>query len=492
MSELPEGWLETTLGDVASWGSGGTPSRANAAFYKGRIPWVKTGELGPRYVFDTSEKISELAVEKSSAKIFPKNSVAIAMYGATIGKTSILGIDAATNQACAVGIPDPELTTKEYLYHYLCSQKEFFIDAGKGGAQPNISQGVIKGWEIPLAPFPEQKRIADKLDTMLARVDATRERMDRIPQILKQFRQSVLAAATSGRLTEGWRNQNYMGGEWRNKIESNRSDLKARRGVAENLVSHGDFIDAWEYPETWWKGTSAKLLVNGVFLDIKDGNHGANHPTVKEFTEKGLPFITAAQVNNFRVDYDGAYKISGKALEKIHVGFSKSGDVVLTHKGSVGRVGLIDRECILTPQTTYYRLNLEFVLPKYLMYFLASAAFSGQIDEIKSQTTRDFVPISAQYGLIHLIPPLGEQKEIVRRVEALFALADKLEARYQQARAQVDKLTPALLAKAFRGELVEQDPNDEPAEKLLERVRAARDDISSTKATRIKRTIKKA
>ena len=74
MSELPEGWRETTLGDVASWGSGGTPSRANAAFYKGNIPWIKTGELGPRYVFDTSEKISELAIEKSSAKIFPKNS----------------------------------------------------------------------------------------------------------------------------------------------------------------------------------------------------------------------------------------------------------------------------------------------------------------------------------------------------------------------------------------------------------------------------------
>lgn len=216
------------------------------------------------------------------------------------------------------------------------------------------------------------------------------------------------------------------------------------------------------------------LLCKGVFLDLKDGNHGANHPVVADFTPNGLPFITAAQVNQFTIDYEGAYKISGPPLAKLRVGFAKTGDVVLTHKGSVGRLGIVDRECVLTPQTTYYRVNEDYVTPKFLMYYMASQPFSAQLDEIKSQTTRDFVPITLQYSLEHLLPTIEEQHEIVRRVETLFAFADRLEARLATARQQVEQLTPALLAKAFRGELVPQDPADEPASELLKRLAAQR------------------
>lgn len=126
------------------------------------------------------------------------------MYGATIGKTAILGIDAATNQACAVGLPREGITTTGYLFHYLSSQKDAFIETGKGAAQPNISQRIIKDWIIPLAPFNEQKRISDKLDSLIARVDACRDRLDRVPRVLKQFRQSVINAATFGELTKDW------------------------------------------------------------------------------------------------------------------------------------------------------------------------------------------------------------------------------------------------------------------------------------------------
>lgn len=156
----------------------------------------------------TEEHITEDALAQSSAKLFPAGSIALAMYGATIGKTSIIGIPAATNQACAVGIPYKGIVTGEYLYHYLGSQKEAFIFAGQGGAQPNISQAVVKAWPAPLAPLAEQTRIADKLDTVLTRVDACRDRLARVAPLLKRFRQSVLAAATSGRLTEDWRDEN--------------------------------------------------------------------------------------------------------------------------------------------------------------------------------------------------------------------------------------------------------------------------------------------
>ncbi len=131
---LPKGWTQTTLQSIADWGSGGTPSRKNSTYYSGEVPWIKTGDLGPRVLTSSSEFISEAGVQNSSAKYFPKGSVAIAMYGATIGKTSILGIDATTNQACGVGKPIDGVTTTDFLYYFLLNEKDNFIAKGKGGA----------------------------------------------------------------------------------------------------------------------------------------------------------------------------------------------------------------------------------------------------------------------------------------------------------------------------------------------------------------------
>jgi type I restriction enzyme S subunit len=221
-----------------------------------------------------------------------------------------------------------------------------------------------------------------------------------------------------------------------------------------------------------------------VFIDLKDGNHGSNHPRVSDFAENGLPFITAAQVNNFNIDYEGAYKIQGEPLEKLKVGFARKDDVILTHKGSVGRIAIADRNCVLTPQTTYYRLDQSAISPAYLMYYLASAPFVEQLDEIKSQTTRDFVPISQQYSLWHLIPPLSEQEEIVRRVSSHFRCLDTLEAACIRAIERTERIVPSLLSQAFHGELVPQDPDDEPASSLLDRIREQRQTSKADKPKR--------
>jgi type I restriction enzyme S subunit len=169
---LPSNWTKLTLADVAIWGSGGTPSRAISQYFEGDIPWIKTGELGPKYIRNADEYISEEAIKKSSAKIFPSGSVGIAMYGATIGKVSIWGIDASTNQACAVAQPYQEILNNEYLYYFLLSEKRGLIDAGKGGAQPNISQGILKEWPIPLPPTNEQHRIVAKIEALFSELDS--------------------------------------------------------------------------------------------------------------------------------------------------------------------------------------------------------------------------------------------------------------------------------------------------------------------------------
>jgi type I restriction enzyme, S subunit len=172
VSELPTNWARVRLEDVANWGSGGTPSRKNPEYFVGTIPWLKTGELGEKYVCSTEEHISEEAVHNSSAKLFPIGSVCLAMYGATIGKASILGIEATTNQACAVGLPHDGVLDSEFLYYFLTSEKRGFINAGIGGAQPNLSQGLIKSWSLPLPPLPEQKRIVAKIEELFSELEA--------------------------------------------------------------------------------------------------------------------------------------------------------------------------------------------------------------------------------------------------------------------------------------------------------------------------------
>ena len=129
---IPENWCWTRMKNIAQWGSGGTPSRKNLSYYEGTIPWIKTGELNDDYIFETEEHISDDAIAHSSAKLFPINTIVIAMYGATIGKVGILGVEATTDQACACGVALSAVYFK-YLFYYARSEKDNFVKKGKGG-----------------------------------------------------------------------------------------------------------------------------------------------------------------------------------------------------------------------------------------------------------------------------------------------------------------------------------------------------------------------
>jgi type I restriction enzyme, S subunit len=443
MSDLPEGWIPTVLSEVAHWGSGGTPSRNNPTYYGGNIPWIKTGELGQGLITNTEEKITEQGLQNSSAKIFPKDSVAVAMYGATIGKTAILGIDAATNQACAVGIPKDGITTTEYLFHYLASQKDAFVKVGQGGAQPNISQTVIKNWKIPLAPLSEQKQIADKLDRLLAKVDACRERCDRIPRILKRFRQSVLAAATSGELTEDWResNDHSPSTSWQSLLIGDLVIGKPRNGYSPKAVEF----------ETKTKSLTLTATTSGRF-----------NPKHFKYINETIPQDSHLWLEPEDILIQRANTLEYVGVSAIYDGLSKGfmyPDLMMKCRAN---------SKVIT-KFLYYLLSSDDVR----FYFRDNATgTAGNMPKINQQTV-----ISAPV----LVPPIEEQQEIVRRVEKLFAFADRLESRYQKARTHIDRLTPAILDKAFRGELVPQDPNDEPASELLARIQGEPQNISPNK-----------
>lgn len=197
--ELPKGWEIKKLGEVCETTSGGTPNRGNLKYYGGNIPWVKSGELNRGLILDTEEKITEEAIKNSSAKIFPQGTLLIALYGATIGKLAFLGIDAATNQAVC-GIFKNENIVSNYLYYFLLFSKPHLVKQGIGGAQPNISQGILKNLEIPLPSLKEQQLIVSELESKLTVCDKIEETISQSLQQAETLRQSILKKAFEGKL----------------------------------------------------------------------------------------------------------------------------------------------------------------------------------------------------------------------------------------------------------------------------------------------------
>ena len=164
----PMGWDALPLADFCSTGTGGTPSRGKMQRYYqgGTIPWVKSGELREEVITSTSERITDTALRETNVKLVPQNALLLALYGATVGRLGILGIQATTNQAVCHIIPNSLKTDFRYMFHVLSNQVSYLVGRGVGGAQPNISQGIVKALAIPLPPLNLQRRFATIVESV--------------------------------------------------------------------------------------------------------------------------------------------------------------------------------------------------------------------------------------------------------------------------------------------------------------------------------------
>ncbi|MBT7252560.1 MAG: hypothetical protein HN875_02350 [Candidatus Nitrosopelagicus sp.] len=191
-----------TLEECAKIGSGGTPSRQKPEYYGGDIPWVKTTEVQNSYIQFTSEKITALGLKNSSAKIYPKSSVIVAMYGEgkTRGKCAILNINASTNQACAVIICDNKKLLYKFCFYWFQSQYDQMRLKSSGGNQPNLNLGIIKKTKIPLPPLEEQKEIVSQIEQGFTLIENTSKIIESTLQKLQTMKMSVLKQAFEGKL----------------------------------------------------------------------------------------------------------------------------------------------------------------------------------------------------------------------------------------------------------------------------------------------------
>ena len=202
--DIPENWEWVRLSDISTITSGGTPSRTISAYWNGNIPWVKIGDISEKFVSYTEEKITESGLNSSSAKIFPRGTLLYTIF-ATIGTVGILNIDAATNQAVA-GVTFYGDYNTDYMYYVLVGLKDILVAKGKGMAQMNINQSILKNTPIPIPPLAEQERIVAKIEELLPYIEEYDRAEKQLSALNTEFpdklRKSILQQAVMGKLTE--------------------------------------------------------------------------------------------------------------------------------------------------------------------------------------------------------------------------------------------------------------------------------------------------
>lgn len=334
--------------------------------------------------------------------------------------------------------------------HFLCRSGYFQHQCKKHVNQASINRDFLSELTpFCLPPSAEQQRIADKLDSLLSRVDSCRERLDRVPSILKRFRQSVLAAATSGKLTENWR-------------EENRKNL----------------------------GSWSTLALGDILTDIQSGVNVKCEERPPYQNEKGLVKISAVTWGRYDDEESKTIPESHNIPEYTRI---EIGDFLISRANTLELVA----SCVIVEETTrpvylsdkVLRLVMADEMKLWILFCLRSPNGRVQIERLSSGNQLSMRNISQKNLRCIEVPFPNEEErvEIVRRMTNLLSFADELEKRFRSAKLHIDQLTPSLLAKAFRGELVPQDPNDEPASVLLERIRTAKSD---TKAKTKKRKTK--
>ncbi len=435
--ELPEGWKWERLGNVADWSSGGTPSRKHQEYYDGgKINWLKTGDLNDGYIYSTEERITEAGIKKSSAKIFPIDTVIIAMYGATIGKCGILQIESATNQACACAICNAHIFNK-YLYYYLMNSKYRFIELGKGGAQPNISQTIIINFLLPLPPKETQQKIVDIIESLFAKLDIAQEKVEQVLAESENRRSAILHNAFSGKLTEKWREENK-------NIVIEDIDL--------SLIDKNYDVQELEYdlPSTWkWVTFNEICTFIGSGVTPKGGQ--------EVYTLNGIPFIRSQNVLRLKLDLSDVAYISDEINSKMKRTQIKGGETLFNITGaSIGRACYVHRKqntgnvnqhvCILR-----YK---NFILENLPQYWLNSSMMQYFISDNQIGQTRQALNFKQIRGIMFPLCPYEEQKEIVRLLDKFLSVEDKVKSTCQSTLEAIATMRKSILAKAFRGELV--------------------------------------
>ena len=499
--ELPEGWEETTIGEISEVITGSTPPKKDPEFFNGDIPFFKPTDLDAGYeVYNAREFLSELGASKS--RLLPKKSILVTCIGATIGKTGFARVKCATNQQInAVVVPENHIIP-EWFFWLVCGPQgqQSILDNSSATTLPILNKGRFIELKVPLPPLNEQKRIVAKIEELRSHTQAARNAIAHIPKLLEQFRQSVLAAAFRGDLTAEWRSENPDVEPAEVLLERIRKERRDRWELAEleKMRSAGKIPkdDKWkskykepdaidekeveifldELPEGW-----LLLSADQCTSMITDGEHAT-----PERTEQGVYLLSARNVLDGRISLKKVDYISEETHLQLEKRFKiEEGDIFLSCSGSVGRSCTVPKSLRCSLVRSVAILKPLFGMGNYISLSIRSPHVQSQIESKKTQTAQANIFQGRIKTLAIPVAPLKEQKAVLDIVQESFISIDRIEEQYQFIKTELDRLDRSILAKAFKGELVPQDPTDEPAIVLLERIR---DDRASQPSKKVKRS----
>ncbi len=427
---VPDSWMSLNLGQVVDYGKTikAEPSKIPDEAWILELEDIEkdTSKVLERHTF--AERKS-----KSTKSRFKRGDVLYGKLRPYLNKVAYADADGFCTTEI-IPISGNSALDARYLFHWMKHPAflEYVNAVSHGLSMPRLGTDAGKKAPFVLAPKAEQKRIADKLDTLLSRVDACRERLDRFPTLIKRFKQSVLAAATSGKLTEDWR-----GGK----------DIE------------------WSFERA--TDVCAKVQSGGT-------------PKEGFIDSPGIPFLKVYNIVDQQVafDYKPQFVSSASHARALSKSVTLPGDVLMNIVGPpLGKVAVVPfdhPEWNINQAITLFRPS-DRISTGWLYCILCGGSNIAEIvNETRGSAGQTNISLSQCRDFEFPVPSVEEQTELVRRVGKLFTIADRLQAKLENASNQAERLTPSLLAKAFRGELVPQDHTDETAQKMLERLRATK------------------
>lgn len=472
---VPEGWTRVPLLSIAELGTGHTPSRSRPEYWDGGVPWIAIPDARDNHtsvITETSETVSQLGLENSAARILPSNTVGLSRT-ASVGYVFIMGRPMATSQDFVTWTCSEALDPR-FLMYALLAEGDDIRKFGKGSTHTTIYFPEVKAFNLTLAPKPEQRRIVAKLDSLRARSSRARQELDHIPKLIERYKQAILAQAFSGQLTADWREQHTnigTGAEALAEIEGARNSLlEGRAPTRRGPVSDGEAgripVEIPDLPATW-EQSSLETITSPVRLI----QYGILKPG--DDVPGGVPYVKVMNIQGGHVRLE---KIR-RTTPEIHGQYRRSaiatGDILLSIRGTVGRLAFVPPE-LDGGNITQDSVRID-VLPsmnaRFVYWYLHSPAARDYFVKNQKGVAVRGINVGDVRPMEIPIPPEAEQVRIVTLVEHAIAWLDKIATEHARAEHLLPKLDQAILAKAFRGRLVPQDPNDEPASELLQRIK---------------------
>lgn len=395
---LPEGWELKKLGSVVQYEKGKKPSNLNDEKNDiFTIPYID--------IQGFEKGIIKSWTDGKNARLCQNSDLLMVWDGARAGLVGSGSAGALGSTLMKISFPKVNHT---YGFYFLYSKFSDINSNTKGTGIPHVDPSVLWNFEFPIPPLPEQQYLSQKLTALLDEVAQTKQRLEAIPALLKQFRQSVLADAVSGRLTDSDKYKDHK------------------------LKDYFDFID---------------------------GDRGPNYPKKDEYSDKGYClFLSTKNVREFGFDFSECIYISQEKDSVLRKGKLNRDDVIITTRGTLGNVASYDKKVAfdnvrINSGMLILRKKENNILNEYSKILIASPLFKKMITDKQTGSAQPQLPAGILKEFEVPIPSIEQQTQIVQKVETYFALADEIETQVKTALENVNLLTQSILAKAFSGEL---------------------------------------